>query len=210
MRRTNRTSVRKTAGRFAALAAMALVAGALAGCFDAPKLEDRWTRVDITGASVAAFQSLPLGEPESVTVHADLTYRQILTGYAVAELRVSPTFTPGSLPINPDQPRLPMAQAIDSLLSHSVSIGRATRPVTGWDHLIQPIDFAFGASVPAVLDSTNAAGGGVFLVCYLGSGDIVRRIGMADTVIVTPFKSAEYQVLPMGITFRTAPGQVTP
>jgi hypothetical protein len=186
---------------------MVLAAGALAGCFDAPKLEDRWTRVDFTGASLAPFQSLPLGAPESVTVHANITYRQILTGYAVAELRVSPAFTPGSLPIDPDQPRLAMAQAIDSLLAHSVSIGRATRPVTGWDHLIQPLDFSFGATVPAVLDSTNEAGGGVFLVCYLGSGDLVRRFGMADTVIVTPFKSAEYQVLPVGLTLRTTAGQ---
>ena len=31
----------------------------------------------------------------------------------------------------------------------SVSLGRDTRLITGWDHLIQPFDFSFSASVPA-------------------------------------------------------------
>jgi hypothetical protein len=194
------------AGRVALAVLVAAGAGVLAGCFDAPRLEDRWTRVDLQGANVAAFQTLTLGATESVSVHAAITYRQILTGYAVAELRVSPTMPPGSLPINPDATRLPMAQAIDSLLQHSVSIGRATRAVTGWDHLIQGLDFSFSAAVPLVLDSTGTTGGGVFMVCYLGSGDKVRRLGQADTIVVTPFKSAEYQILPVGMKFRTVAG----
>jgi hypothetical protein len=186
------------------LALLALAAAASAGCFDAPKLEDRWTRVDLASANVTANQLLALGASDSVAVRTTITYRQVLTGYAVAELRVSPSFTPGALPINPDATRLPMAEAIDSLLAHSVSIGRSTRAVTGWDHLIQTIDFGFRANVPTVLDSTNAAGGGVFLVCYLGSGEKLRRLGMPDSVVVTPFTSAAYQVLPVGMTFRTA------
>ncbi len=193
-----------------ALVVATLGASVLGGCYDAPKLEDRWTRVDLESANVSAFQTLTLGAAESVTVNASVTYRQILTGYAVAELRVSPTTTPGALPINPDATRLPMAQAIDSLLVNSVSIGRATQAVTGWDHLIQHLGFRFNVAVPVVLDSTGTGGGAVFLVCYLGSGDRVRRLGMADTIIVTPFKSAEYQVLPFGITFRTAAAPVAP
>lgn len=203
MKHRTRFGIRMHAAR---LALAALCASMLAGCFDAPKLEERWTRVDIEGANVVAFQTLTLGSPESVSVSAAITYRQILTGYAVAELRVSPTMTPGSVPITPDAVRLPMAQAIDSLLQHSVSIGRATRAVTGWDHLIQHLDFNFSAVVPSVLDSTGITGGGVFMVCYLGSGDRVRRIGQADTIVVTPFKSAEYQVLPIGMTFQTVAG----
>ena len=202
--------LRRFPPRVALLALVAPCAVLLAGCFDAPKLEDRWTRVDIDSANLLPFQTITLGDSEAVIVHAAVTYRQILTGYAVAELRVSPSITPGSVPINPDASRLPMAQAIDSLLDHSVSIGRATRAVTGWDHLIQRIDFTFGAVVPTVLDSTGTTGGGLFMVCYLGSGDIVRRLGQADTVIVTPFKSASYQVLPIGMTFRTVPGPVAP
>jgi hypothetical protein len=200
---SNQSGIRKYAAR---VALAVLCSCLLAGCFDAPKLEERWTRVDIEGANLVAFQTLTLGLPESVSVSAAITYRQILTGYAVAELRVSPTITPGSVPISPGAVRLPMAQAIDSLLLHSISIGRATRAVTGWDHLIQHVDLNFNAVVPAVLDSTGTTGGGLFMVCYLGSGDRVRRLGMADTIIVTPFKSAEYQVLPIGMTFQTVAG----
>jgi hypothetical protein len=139
-------------------------------------------------------------------VETDITYRSILTGFAIADLRVSPTMTPASVHVTPDAPRQPMAQDIDSLLQNSYSVGRATRAVTGWDHLIQRIDFSFNAAVPAVLDSTGMSSGGLFLVCYLGSGDRVERIGMSDTLIVTPFKSADYRILPVGMTFQPAAG----
>ena len=33
----------------------------------------------------------------------------------------------------------------------------------------------------------------------------VRRLGMDDTLVVTPFNSSTYKILPVGITFRTAP-----
>jgi hypothetical protein len=193
--------------RLAAGLLLALGALTLGGCFDAPRLEDRWTRVDIANSNVTAFQSMTLGAPESIHVAADVTFRSILTGYAVAELRVSPTLTPTSLHVTPDATRLTMAQDIDSLLQHSYSVGRATRAVTGWDHLIQRIDFAFNATVPSVLDSTGATSGGLFLVCYLGAGDRVERFAMPETLIVTPFRSADYKILPVGMTFQpTAAG----
>ena len=190
-----------TIRRGAAVAMLVLGASALCGCFDAPKLEDRWSRVDIADANVAAFQTLTLGAPESIHVSADITYRSILTGFAIAELRVSPTLTPTMLHVTPNASRQPMAADIDTLLLHSYSIGRATRAVTGWDHLIQRIDFGFHANVPTVLDSTGTTGGGLYLVCYLGAGDLQRRIGMNDTLVVTPFRSADYKILPVGMTF---------
>ncbi len=188
------------------LAASLLAAGAalLAGCFDSPKLEDRWTRLDVVESNVSAFQTLTLGAPESLHVVADVTYRGIVTGFAIADLRVAPTLTPGLLQISPTADRQRMATDIDTLLARSTSIGRATRAVTGWDHLIQRIDFDFTASVPAVLDSTNTAGGALFLVCYLGSGERLRRLGQPESLIVTPFGSAAYRILPVGMTFRTA------
>jgi hypothetical protein len=187
------------------LALLALGA-VLAGCFDAPRLEDLWTRVDIDSANLNPYEALTLGVRESVEVHTTVTYREVVTGYAVAEMRVSPTITAGTLPISPDASRLPMAQAIDSLLQHSVSIGRALVPVTGWGHVVQRIDFAFGAGVPAVLDTTGAGAGGLFLVCYLGSGVIVNRPGLADTVVVTPLGSAQYQMLPIGMSLTAVAG----
>ncbi|MCC6650699.1 MAG: hypothetical protein IT348_06080 [Candidatus Eisenbacteria bacterium] len=192
-------------GRVAAAFLAAALGVTLAGCFDAPKLEDRWTRVDIAGASVQPFQSLTLGARESIAVSVDVTYRSILTGFAVADLRVLRTGNAGAMGITPTASRLPMAQSIDSLLANSETVGRATRAVTGWDHLIQRIDFSFGANIPTVIDSTGGGGGGLFLVCYLGAGEELRRLGMADSLIVTPFGSAEYMVLPVGMTLRTAP-----
>jgi len=41
---------------------------------------------------------------------------------------------------------------------------------------------------------------GVFLLVYLGSGQKIERIDGSDTLIVTPFKSAQYEVLPIGVT----------
>jgi hypothetical protein len=180
--------------------ALALLAGlALSGCFDAPKLEDRWTRVDITGGNVTAFQSMPLGASESLDVSTSVTYRAIVTGYAVADLRVAPGTATGSAEISPTASRQPMATAIDSLLAHSYTVGRATRAITGWDHLIQHIDFAFRGAVPDSLGPDD----GLFLLVYLGSGDKVERLGQPDTIIVTPFRSADHEILPVGYTFHT-------
>jgi hypothetical protein len=205
----NTTIRRASAARVGLAGLLALSAWLCGGCLGAPKLEDRWTRIDLPAANVTPYQTMPLGAPESLRVQAQITYRSIVTGYAVAELRVSPTITGGSVTITPTAPREAMAASIDSLLQHSTSIGRATRAITGWDHLIQHIDFAFSAAVPGVLDSTGASAGGLFMVCYLGAGDKIERPGQADTIIITPFRSAEVQVLPIGMTFRTS-GPVAP
>jgi hypothetical protein len=96
-----------------------------------------------------------------------------------------------------------MAQDIDRLLANSVSVGRQTRAVTGWDHLIQHIDFTFDAWAPSVADSGRATTG-VFLVCYLGSGEEIEIPGQPDSIAVTPFASTPYQILPVGMELRLA------
>jgi hypothetical protein len=193
-----------------ALAASTAIAGlalALAGCFDAPKLEDRWTRVDMLGASLAPAQPVTAGSTIPVQVSSDLYYRRILTGYAVAELRASTTIAPGMLQMNPNADRLRMATDMDRLLATSVSMGREARAVTGWDHLIQHIDFAFTGVVPGTVTDSVGTGptAGLFLVCYLGSGVKVERQDGTDTVIVTPYPSTPYQILPVGLSVTVAP-----
>ena len=191
----------------AARLACAGLALALAGCLEAPKLEDRWTRVDMTGASLAPAQSVPAGSTIPVQVSSDLYYRRILTGYAVAELRASTTVSPGMLQLAPNADRLRMANDMDRLLATSVSMGRAARAVTGWDHLIQHIDFAFAGVVPGSVTDSLGTGptAGLFLVCYLGSGVKVERQDGTDTVIVTPYPSTPYQILPVGLSVTVAP-----
>ncbi len=190
------------------LASALALALASAGCLGAPKLEDRWTRVDMTGASLAASQNVTAGSTLPITVGTDITYRRILTGFAVAELRASTTYAPGALRLRPDADRLQMANDIDQLLATSVSMGRMTRAVTGWDHLIQHVDFTFTGSVPAgaVTDSTGSGPlAGLFLVVYLGSGVKIERLDGTDSIAVTPFKSNEYQVLPVGLPLTVTP-----
>ena len=177
------------------------IAVLLAGCFDEPKLEDRWTRVDVTGANVVPNQMLPPSSSQSITIGADITYRRIVTGFAVAELRASTTVPTSSVLVLPDAPRLPMAQNIDRILANSVTMGRMTRAVTGWDHLIQHVDFTFTGVTPAASDS---AAHGLFLLCYLGSGERVELQGGGDSIIVTPFLSEPTQILPVGMPLAVA------
>ena len=137
-----------------------------------------------------------------VSVRASITYRSILTGFAIAELRTSPTIAPDQVAVHPGAPRVRMASDIDSILVNSVSVGRATRAVTGWDHLIQTIDFAFTGTVPADTSGTPA---GLYLVCYLGSGIEIELPNGQDSLIVTPFPSAPYEILPVGIELSAGP-----
>ena len=180
--------------RFGRLAlAPLLIGGAvlLGGCFDEPEIEDRWTRLDIEAASVVAGQPMPPGS-DSITVSAALTYRRIVTGFAVAELRASGTLTADDVSLTPNSDRVLMAGDVDRVLANSVTMGRATRAVTGWDHLIQRITFTFNATIP---DTAT----GLFLVCYLGQGDEIELADGSDSLIVTPFPSVPNELLPIGI-----------
>ncbi len=181
---------------------------ALCGCLGEPKIEDRWTRLDLVGANTTPFQALSLGTRESISVSTNVIYRRIITGYVVADLRASSTLLPTDVNVAPGSPRLSMAQDIDRILQNSVSLGRATRAVTGWDHLIQHVDLAFGASVPAVVDTATGLGASsLFLLVYLGAGDEMERQDGSDTLIITPFLSSEYELLPVGMEFTVpAPG----
>jgi len=172
------------------------------GCLGKPEIEDRWTRIDVAGASVTPYQTLATGVAQPISMRAAITYRSILTGFAVAELRAS-TVAASAVEVHPAANRVRMANDIDMILQNSVSVGRATRAVTGWDHLIQHIDFTFVGVPPAALDSTGAPAG-LFLLCYLGSGVEVERADGSDSLIVTPFPSQQYEVLPVGLELNTA------
>lgn len=171
---------------------LALGAVLVGGCFDEPEIEDRWTRLDIQASSLSPGQTVPPGSLDSVQVRVAITYRSILTGFAVAELRSSPNVATSMTAIHPDAPRVPMATDIDNLLPNSVTLGRATRAVTGWDHLIQTIDFTFNGSIPP-------SPYGLFLVCYLAEGEEIELGDGTDSLVVTPFPSAQYEVLPVGM-----------
>ena len=177
------------------LASALVVVVSVTGCFDEPEIEDRWTRLDIRSSSVVSGQILPGGVPQDITVSTDITYRKIVTGFAVAELRASSLPT-SAVMLHPNAPRLTMAQDIDRILQSSVTLGRATRAITGWDHLIQHIDFQFTGTAPAAPDSMSA---GLYLLFYLGSGVEVELPNGADSIVVTPFDSETMELLPVGL-----------
>ena len=175
-----------------ALAPVLLAGAVLAtGCFDEPEIEDRWTRLDIESATVVTGQPRAPGS-DSITVNAAVTYRRIVTGFAVVELRASGTLTAADVSLTPNTDRVQMAGDVDRVLANSVTMGRATRAVTGWDHLIQRIPFTFSATIP---DTAT----GLFLVCYLGEGEEIELGNGADSLIVTPFPSIPNELLPIGI-----------
>jgi len=201
MKTTHRTHVRH---RGALALAAGLLAVGLVGCFDEPGIEDTWTRIDIDSSNIRPSQMLAGGATVPIVVNAKVTYRAIRTGFAVAELRASSSVSEASVAVHPEAPRAAMAQDIDRVLANSVTMGRSTRAVTGWDHLIQHIDFSFDGHVPAAGDS-SATTGGLFLLCYLGSGDKVERQDGTDTLIVTPFNSTQYEILPIGMELLIGP-----
>ncbi len=186
---------------------MGLLALASSGCLGEPKVEDRWTRVDIAGSNLVTAQQVSAGSALPITVSTDITFRRILTGYAVAELRASTSLSPALLQLRPDADRLRMANDIDRLLATSVSMGRMTRAITGWDHLIQRIDFSFTGVVPGSVTDSLGTGpvAGLFLVCYLGSGQRIELANGMDSVAVTPFVSNVYEVLPVGLPLTVVP-----
>ena len=59
-----------------------VLAGVLAGgCFDQPKLEDRWTRVDLLNSNLTPGQALTGSTLVPITMSTRITYRRIVTGY---------------------------------------------------------------------------------------------------------------------------------
>jgi hypothetical protein len=175
--------------------------GLCLGCLGEPEIEDRWTRLDIASTNIVPGQTLE-GDSTLVRVQGSITYRSIITGAVVTEVRVSSTMTAGDVQVDPEAPRLEMARDIDDILQNSVTAGRAVRSVTGWDHLIQPIDLSFSARMPTMVDTsgTPLTPAGVWLVTYLGDEDEIELEDGRDSLVVTPFVSGEYEILAVGLT----------
>lgn len=193
--------------------AAALVAAALAaftGCLDEPEIDERWTLLEVVESTPVAQAQLDAAGPIPVQVTGRITYRDIHTGFAVAELRYSPTLTPADLALDPETHDEGQASQIDLILANSVTAGRATRAVTGFDHLIQEVDLSFDGWVPAEMTASGTPVGGMFLVFYLGEGDEIRLGGGRDSLVVTPFDSGDYEILSTGLELLVNAGGATP
>jgi len=178
-------------------AALALLT--VAGCLDEPEIDKRWTLVEFVEATPGP-SSVPAGQPLDVNVRGRITYRKILTGFLVAEVRYSSGVPSSNVALDPFQHTAEIARDVDYVLANSVTAGRATRAVTGFDHLMQTFDLSFTAQVPDTL-----AGGGLYLLLYMGEGEEIRLRDGTDSLVVTPFVSTDYEVLHTGYALGVTP-----
>ena len=181
------------------LVATAIGAVLLAGCLGEPEIDERWTLVEFVDVTPAPATALPGDQPIDVAVKGRITYRRIVTGFLVAEARYSDTLSPSSVAsLDPDEPTLDCAHDVDLILANSVTAGRATRAVTGFDHLQQEIDLSFTAQVPAAMFAGGTQNGWLYLLLYTGSGEEIELPSGADSLVVTPFVSDAEEILHTG------------
>lgn len=209
----NRNAHVASGGRKAAALARAgvPVAGLMAlavagsGCLGEPPIDDRWTLLEIT-AGPSAGTVVP-GQPTSIDLGTRLTYRELLTGAVVAEVRASNILTAADVDFSTDD-ALARTQMVDHVLRNSSSLGFATRLTTGFDHLIQEFSMTIESAGAApqmpddfVADSLNVAGPGttLFLLVYFGEVDEVEIEGGDEIEVVTPFFSDQYDILATGV-----------
>lgn len=193
--------------RLAVAACCALVAQS--GCLGDPPIEERWTRLEILDASPTDASVYTVGSATTpVSMRVRVTYREILTGFLVAELRAGSGLTTAETQLDAEDP-LAVARDVDRILASSTAIGTEAIPVTGWDHLVQELDVAFdaGTATPTAADSSVAAAGsvpvtssGLFLVLYFS--DDVQEVELQsgeEIEVVTPVFSDQRDILSTGI-----------
>ena len=181
--------------------AAALCAVLLGGCLDEPEIDKRWTLVEFLSTDPRPVETVAAGTTVPVAVSGRITYRAIRTGYLVAEVRYAADLPPSAVGLDPDDHTLATSRHIEQVLAASVTAGRATRAVTGFDHLVQEIDFAFDAVVPAEMasgDPDSLARRGLYLVLYLGEGEEIELPAGRDSLVVTPLPVDEYELLLTG------------
>ncbi len=184
--------------------AVTLTMGALplVSCLGEPEVDERWTLLEMRAVAPAPGVTVS-GNQISVAVDARVTYRQILTGFMVAEVRYSDVFNPANLALDPTVHDEETAEDIDAILANSVTMGRATKAVTGWDHLMQDMELDFTAQVPQM--NASDPNQGLFLLVYMGSGEEIQLQDGRDSLVVTPFVSTDKQVLHTGFALDVSP-----
>lgn len=162
----------------------------LPGCLGAPEIEDRWTRLDVVEVEEGAVD--PETEGPALRVRGRITYRSILTGSLIMEIRSSETFGAKDLDLRDEADRLVATRQIVTLLEASGVQASATQVATGFDRLIQEVDFYFPGAVP-----TPGAGGSVFAVFYFGDVDEIDVPGEQEDIVVITARDFEAEhILP--------------
>lgn len=194
--------------RVASPVVLAILASALAGCLGEPGIEERWTLLEIVDAQPTEAGAYAPGSPTPVEMNARITYREVLTGHLVADVRATSTLTPADVALDADDPRA-VAADVDRILMDSVSLGADAVAVTGWDHLQQDVSFSFdgGLVAPTATDSSIASAAttpvtaaGLFLLLYFA--DDVEEVELdsgEEIEVIHPALSTDFDILSAGI-----------
>ena len=175
-----------------------LLCALLAGCLTKPPVEESWTKLEILDVQSSAPS--PEDTLGAFNVRARITYRAIVTGSIVADVRYAadPALV-AELAVNPldaREPQLESAQRIDALIQSSTSLGYAHELVTGFDHLIQEIDLAIEGD-PFTADSTVSvdSSGAFVVVLYMADVDEVELESGEEVFVVTPYLTTDREIL---------------
>lgn len=162
----------------------------LPGCLGEPEIEDRWTRLDVVEVESGAID--PETDAPALRVRGRITYRTILTGSLIMEIRSSETLGAKDVDLREEADRLVATRQIATLLESSGTSASATRAATGFDRLIQEVDFYFPGEPP-----TPAPGGSVFAVFYFGDVDEIDVPGEDEDIVVISARDFEAEhILP--------------
>ena len=193
--------MRRLLGSVAGLTAATVL---LPGCLGEPPIEERWTRLEF--AQAPDVTEVTPGQATPITLRARITYREILTGFVIAEVRRSDTLTAADVGFERTDDPVGMARDVDRVIAESTSLGFASRAITGFDHLIQEIPLELDAGFPpprgdgTAVDSTAVAGGGgLFLLLYIGDVDEVELRNGDRIDVVTPRLSEANELLTVGV-----------
>lgn len=190
--------VRSSTPAALAAASFAFLAG---GCFDAPPIEETWTRIELVSSSVNSREDFAGGAVIPLRVEARITFRELLTGFLVVDVRSSATLTAADVDLeddpDDDEDGLDVARDVDRILLDSTSLAVEAVPITGFDHLIRDLEVELDASVP---DSA----GNIFLLVYF-SDDVEEVEDDMESIIVTPTLSTERDILSAGRAIAPAP-----
>jgi hypothetical protein len=153
--------------------------------------------------------SVTPGTSTPVSLTARITFRELLTGFVIAEVRASETLTVDDIAFENHDDPLAVARDVDRILAESTSIGFAARAVTGFPHLMQDIPLTIDAGLPpptpngAAADSAAAASVGpavgVFLLVYFGDVEDVELSNGTEVQVVTPWPSEPNEILSTGV-----------
>ena len=172
-----------------------LLCALVSGCLWEPGVEDSWTKLDILAAE--DFIEYTPGQTE-VAFRGTVTWRSIITGHIIVEIRRSERVTYNRVHLGRDLPRDDVLTDVNKILQDSTPLGYTTVPVTGWDHLIREVDLLIPtAALPAEAE-------GLFLVFYLGDVETEEAVDGSEIEIITPFDFEEEQILPAALPVMVA------